>query len=117
MATVLIVDDEADLRFVLRFALEDAGHAVVEASNGRAALEQIADAPPDVIVTDLMMPVMTGSELIAHLRADPATAAIPIVVWTAQPRSETGSDVTVTKTDGGPGVVRAVGQLLEGGRA
>jgi CheY-like chemotaxis protein len=78
---VLIVDDDPSTRFVLRLILEREGYVVVEAGNGQAALDLIApDSLPDIVMTDLMMPVMTGVELIRRLRLDPRTAAIRIVV-------------------------------------
>jgi CheY-like chemotaxis protein len=81
---VLIVDDESSVRFLLRRVFERAGYEVVEAHHGAAALARVADANPDLVVTDMMMPVMGGAELIAHLRADPETASIPIVVVSAE---------------------------------
>jgi CheY-like chemotaxis protein len=83
--TILIVDDESNMRFVLRMILEDGGYEVVEASHGAAALERAKESQPDLVVTDLMMPVMTGRELIERLRADPQTAEIPIVAISANP--------------------------------
>lgn len=81
MSTILIVDDEPDVRFMLRLILENAGHEVVEAAHGAAALNLISPwRLPDLIVTDLAMPVLGGEELIGHLRSAPMTAAIPIVV-------------------------------------
>jgi CheY-like chemotaxis protein len=84
MSTVLIVDDEASVRFLLRMVFETAGYDVIEAPHGRAALERIDEARPALVVTDLMMPVMDGWELIARLRTNPATAAIPIIAASAQ---------------------------------
>ncbi|HEY6115058.1 MAG TPA: response regulator [Candidatus Dormibacteraeota bacterium] len=78
---VLVVDDDPSLRVVLRLLLEREGHMVVEAPHGKAALIAIQQkGVPDVVTTDLRMPVLGGEELIRHLRSDPATAAIPIVV-------------------------------------
>jgi CheY-like chemotaxis protein len=83
---ILIVDDEPSLRFLMRMLLERSGHAVQEAPNGAVALRACEASPPDVLVTDLMMPVMTGVELIRRLRAAEATRDLPIVVvsgsWT-----------------------------------
>lgn len=84
---ILIVDDESNMRFLIRMILESAGYDVVEAPHGAAALEQVRKSPPDLVVTDLMMPVMTGRELVERLRADPVTAGIPIVVISANPRA------------------------------
>jgi CheY-like chemotaxis protein len=85
--TILIVDDESNMRFLLRLTLEGAGYEVVEAPHGAAALERTKESRPDLVVTDLMMPVMTGRELIERLRADPQTEEIPIVVLSANPRT------------------------------
>jgi CheY-like chemotaxis protein len=80
LARVLVVDDEESIRYLMRLVFELNGYEVDEAPNGAAALQRVSAAPPDVIVTDVMMPVMNGRELIAHLRADPSTASIPIIV-------------------------------------
>jgi CheY-like chemotaxis protein len=78
---ILIVDDDPSTRFVVRLILEREGYVVVEAGNGQAALDLIKTDPlPDVVMTDLMMPVMTGGELIRRLRSDLRTAAIRIAV-------------------------------------
>jgi CheY-like chemotaxis protein len=79
VSRVLIVDDEPDLRFILRRIFERAGHAVAEAGDGAAALTSVNQSRPDLVVTDMMMPVVDGVELIRRLRADPTTAAIPIL--------------------------------------
>jgi CheY-like chemotaxis protein len=84
LSMILVVDDDPNIRFVLRAILEKAGHEVVEAPHGAAALELISPQRlPDLVVTDLMMPVLGGEELIGRLRAAPATALIPIVVLSA----------------------------------
>jgi CheY-like chemotaxis protein len=84
LSTVLVVDNDPSVRSLLRLIFEHAGHAVVEAPHGRAALDWIGpDALPDVVVTDLRMPVLTGMELIELLHAEPRTTAIPIVVVSA----------------------------------
>lgn len=78
---VLVVDDDPGTRSLLRLILETEGHAVVEAAHGGEALNIIRlNAVPDVLVTDLMMPVLNGLELIERLQAEPMTATIPIVV-------------------------------------
>jgi len=63
--------------------LENEGYDVVEAHHGAVALERVHESRPDLIVTDLMMPVMGGHELIERLRSDPGTATIPIIVLSA----------------------------------
>ncbi|MDQ6879061.1 MAG: response regulator [Candidatus Dormibacteraeota bacterium] len=83
---ILIVDDDPSVRFVLRLILEAEGYEIVEAIHGEAALEVIRPNPlPDIVMTDLMMPVMGGIELIQRLRSDQRTAVIPIVVVSGNP--------------------------------
>jgi GAF domain-containing protein/CheY-like chemotaxis protein len=81
---VLVVDDDAGLRQLLRRMLEPEGYAVVEAENGRAALDRLREVSPSVILLDLMMPEMDGFEFVAEFRAHEAGRAIPIVVITAR---------------------------------
>lgn len=76
-----MVDDDATIRSALKLILEVAGHEVVEATHGAAALDLIGTQHlPDVVMTDLAMPVLRGEELIRRLRSEAPTAAIPIVV-------------------------------------
>ena len=97
MVDILVVDDEPDLRFILRRIFEGAGHQVSEAWNGALALGMAAATPPDLVVTDMTMPVMGGAELIRRLRADPVTAAIPILAVSGDPHLAGGADVIVPK--------------------
>ena len=83
MKTVLVVDDEFDILTVWRLLLERHGYRVLTASNGAAALEQIRNTRPDVIVSDCMMPIMSGQQLCAALFADPDLRAIPIILCSA----------------------------------
>ena len=97
VARILVVDDEPDLRFVLRRIFERAGHEVLDASHGAQALESARKSLPDLVVTDMMMPVMSGPELIKQLRADPATAAIPILAATGDSQVATAADAVLSK--------------------
>lgn len=83
MKTILLVEDEFGIAGVLRLILEDEGYRVFVAPNGRQALAQLAANPPDLVVTDLMMPLMDGAELGRAVRADPAHSHIPIVIMSA----------------------------------
>jgi DNA-binding response OmpR family regulator len=83
VARVLIVDDEAGIRELCRVNLALAGYDVVEAADGFQALEQAKTAKPDLIFLDVMMPGMSGWEVLEKLRADEATATIPVVMLTA----------------------------------
>jgi CheY-like chemotaxis protein len=82
--SVLVVDDDDVLRQGIRQALERDGWRVSEAQNGRVGLGRLAEAPPDVIVLDLMMPEMDGFELCDELRKSPAWRRIPVIVITAK---------------------------------
>jgi CheY-like chemotaxis protein len=97
MASILVVDDEPDVRFMIRLILEQAGHQVAESANGSMALQRIHEKLPDLIVTDIMMPVMNGAELIARLRADPVTFGIPILAVTGDPDRAGEADATLAK--------------------
>ena len=81
---VLVVEDEAATREMLRRALEKEGWAVSEAENGRAALERMAKDPPGLILLDLMMPEMDGFQFMDEVRKNEAWRSIPIVVVTAK---------------------------------
>ena len=67
MATILVIDDQAPIRALLRVALEDAGYEVLEASNGRLGLELYREKSADLIITDVVMPEMNGLELMLEL--------------------------------------------------
>jgi CheY-like chemotaxis protein len=89
LARILVVDDEASMRFLLRLAFELSGHQVEEAPNGLAAIHEVENGrAPDLGATDFMMPLMNGGELIARLRANPATRGVPIILVSASPGSE-----------------------------
>jgi len=80
IARILIVDDEPDIRFMMRLIFESAGYQVTEARHGVAGLKSVKARQPDLVTTDVMMPMMDGLEFIERLRSDPDTAAIPILV-------------------------------------
>ena len=81
---VLLVDDEDQLRRVMRDLLERDGYSVTEARDGVEALDQVDRHAPDIIVLDLNLPGLDGFGVLSHLRSRPATAEIPVVVLTAQ---------------------------------
>lgn len=87
MARILIVDDEPDLRGMVRLILELAGHDVVEAHHGAAALERLKEDRVDLLITDVMMPVMDGHQLIDQVRGDPERSQLPIIVLSASPHN------------------------------
>jgi CheY-like chemotaxis protein len=95
--TVMVVDDEPDIRYMLRLTLELAGYGVVEAAHGEAALEQVRRSLPQIVLTDRMMPRMNGGELIERLRADERTKAIPIVMISGTQGAHPGADAFLGK--------------------
>ena len=114
-AEILIVDDERPLREVLAFLFEDAGYRVRAAIHGRDALAQIEDARPDLIVMDLMMPVMGGLELYRQLKHRAETRAIPIIVMSAglaRPDELRDADAFIAKPFELSAVESAVGRYL-----
>jgi CheY-like chemotaxis protein len=83
MKRILIVDDKATSRELLRTVLEKQGYAIIEASNGEEALDKTRLEGPDLILLDLQMPVRNGYEVLAELRKEPAYAKLPIIALTA----------------------------------
>jgi len=81
---ILIVEDEASIREMVAFALRKADMAVAQAADAREALVAIADAPPDLILLDWMLPGMSGLELARRLRQEAASAEVPIIMLTAR---------------------------------
>lgn len=84
MATVLVADDDPDVRDVVVFKLQQSGHEVLVAEDGGAALELARSASPDLAVLDVMMPRVNGLDVCRELRSDPSTAGILIILLTAR---------------------------------
>jgi len=103
-ARVLLVEDEADIRELIRYSLVQGGFQVEEACDGAEALEKLQTFAPDLIVLDLMLPGMLGLEVCQRLRARTDTAHLPILVVSAKSNAsdkalglELGADDYVTK--------------------
>ena len=100
---VLLVDDDMDIRETLRLLLEDAGYEVYVAENGREALELLTTSTvlPGLILLDLMMPVMTGEEMLSALKAVNELASIPVTIVTASgaPRPKLASGLLTKPVD------------------
>ncbi|MBC7670811.1 MAG: response regulator [Polaromonas sp.] len=82
-ARILIVDDEPNNRLLLQVMLSSDGYEIVTASAGAEALELVEQAPPDLIVLDVMMPGMDGYQVATRIKANPATRHIPVIMLTA----------------------------------
>jgi CheY-like chemotaxis protein len=87
MAVVLIVDDEFGIAKLLEDVFQDEGHRTISAANGKQALERIIAERPDLIITDLMMPVMDGPAFLRALSANPANETIPVVIMSSLPEA------------------------------
>lgn len=82
---ILVVDDNPDILFFLETVLTAEGYAVEVANSGISALAKITASPPDLVLLDVMMPVMNGYEVTQRLRHHPQLATIPIILLTAYP--------------------------------
>jgi CheY-like chemotaxis protein len=83
VSRILVVEDSPDIRELMRLLLEAAGHDVVMAGDGATAMETVRAQPPDLVLMDLSLPILSGWETARQLKADPSTAAIPVVAVTA----------------------------------
>ena len=103
--TVLVVDDEPDVRLFLQTVLEDAGFDVMQAGNGKEALERVTEKKPDVISLDLAMPKMSGLKFYKYIQKNKDRVDIPVVVITAHAKDEFGKSdlakIKAAKPEGG----------------
>jgi two-component system phosphate regulon response regulator PhoB len=118
-ATILIVEDEADLRELVRYNLEAEGFRVSMAESGDEAVERIRDGVPDLILLDWMLPGLSGIELCRRWRSREETARTPIIMITARGEEEervrglaTGADAYVVKPFSMPELVARIQALL-----
>jgi DNA-binding response OmpR family regulator len=121
MATVLVVDDDPVILQLLHVNFEMDGFSVLAARDGEEALAVARARQPDVIVTDVMMPRVSGLDLLAALREDPSTKAIPVLLLSARAQAtdvreglEAGADDYVTKPFEPLDLVEQVARLVEG---
>lgn len=84
MARILIADDDPILCEILKFRLESAGHIVQVARDGEQALEMVRGDRPELVVLDSMMPIISGPDVMAAMKADPELAEIPVVILTSR---------------------------------
>ena len=84
MAKIVVADDDADIRDLVVFKLEQSGHDVVPVSDGAAAVDACRNQRPDLAVLDVMMPGMSGFDACRALRGDPDLADIPVILLTAR---------------------------------
>jgi len=82
--SIVVADDDPDILSIVAMSLETQGYDVYKACNGREAVDLVRDHHPDLIILDMMMPVMSGYEAISELKADDTTRTIPIVGLSAK---------------------------------
>jgi len=80
MPTILVVDDEPAIRLLFRLTLEEAGHRVIEAADGAAALQTARRQLPDLVLLDVALPGLSGIEVCRRLRAEATTATMPVLL-------------------------------------
>ncbi len=119
MARIVVADDDPDILNIVSMSLEAMGHEVVRAIDGREAVERVKATSPELVVMDLMMPEMNGYEATAALKADPATADIPVLALTAKAMRgdeergrQAGVDAYITKPFRISQVIEVVNQYL-----
>jgi CheY-like chemotaxis protein len=94
---VLVVEDDDDIRSALAELLESEGYEVTSAADGRQGIERALARPPDVILLDLMMPVMNGWEFREEQKRDPTIAGVPVVVVSAVSRASIDASEVIAK--------------------
>ena len=84
MARILVAEDEKQIADMIAFKLTNGGHQVIRAQDGEQALQLASSDPPDLIMLDAMMPVLSGFEVLRRLKADPALRLVPVIMVTAK---------------------------------
>ncbi len=82
--TIVIAEDEAQIANLVKYKLEKSGYRVLWGENGRLALDLIVQNHPDLVILDVMMPVMDGYEVLRAMKADPTMQSIPVIMLTAR---------------------------------
>ncbi|MFO8102147.1 MAG: PAS domain S-box protein [Dehalococcoidia bacterium] len=114
--TILVVDDETNIRRFLRYELTMKGYQVIEASNGKEAIALVKKHHPDLITMDVVMPDLDGFQVASELKSDPETRNIPIIMVSVmedkQQALSVGASDYVTKPFGGDAILEKVTRLL-----
>jgi CheY-like chemotaxis protein len=119
MAHILVAEDERDIRELIKFTLEAAGHQITTVANGADAVEQAAGILPDLVMTDVRMPRMTGYEACKAIKENPATQHIPVVILSAKGQDEevdagreAGADEYILKPFAPSDLMQRVAEIL-----
>ena len=84
MSLIVIVDDDPDVRDLVEYKLVQNGHEVLSATNGQDALRLVPEVRPELVLLDVMMPGLSGFDVLERLRADAATRQVPVIMLTAK---------------------------------
>jgi len=120
LSRILVADDEPHIRKLVSFTLGNRGHEILQAEDGGQALDMAKLEQPDLILLDVMMPVMTGYDVLDRLKADETTAGIPVIMLSAKSQStevqeglNRGAAQYICKPFTPKDLVRQVNELLD----
>ncbi|MFQ5887743.1 MAG: response regulator [Candidatus Hydrothermarchaeales archaeon] len=121
MSTIMVVDDEKDVRYVVRQVLERNGYTVIETSNGKECLEKMKEKRPDLVLLDIMMPGLDGWGVLGEMQRDSSLKSIPVTMFTVKPlTTETlrkkeieGLVNYIVKPFSKEGLVKSISQTLD----
>lgn len=118
--SILVVDDNVDSIMILRSILESQGYTVRTAQSGVQALEELRNGPPDLILLDVMMPQMSGIEVLERIKTTHATSKVPVIMVTAKIQDEDvmtgyqhGADYYITKPCTAKQLLYGIGLVLD----
>jgi CheY-like chemotaxis protein len=120
MTSILIVEDHPTMRDAMRLVLEEDGYEVEDATDGEAGIAAVRARPPDIVLLDLNIPVVSGAQVLETLKTDPTTAAVLVVIVTAtgeegrQRALAQGADGYITKPFSPLALLRTVERVLRG---
>ncbi len=120
MTSILIVEDHPTMRDAMRLVLEEDGYEVEDATDGEAGIAAVRARPPDIVLLDLNIPVVSGAQVLETLKADPTTAAVLVVIVTATGEEgrrralAQGADGYITKPFSPLALLRTVERVLRG---
>lgn len=119
MAKILVAEDEPSLYKLLEFRLNALGHEILLATDGEQVLALVDSDRPDLVLLDVMMPVMGGIEVLRKLKEDESTSSIPVIMLSAKGQEkdiviglERGADDYITKPFGFPNLVNRINKAL-----
>lgn len=119
MAQILVAEDERDIRELIAFTLGAVGHNIIQASNGEEALRLVREKRPDLVMTDVRMPKLTGYEVCRAIKADETLKHIPVIILSAKGQDEevgqgreVGADDYILKPFGPVELAKRIGEIL-----